>query len=69
MAIEHITQSEVKDPPYGKIAEALLTIASDAKAQGQDQETIRVMIHAFSSAASSAANQSLPQCSDGPRRY
>lgn len=50
MALETMTQTEVKDPPFGKIAEAILTIGSDAKAQGHDQETIRAMLLAFSQA-------------------
>lgn len=69
MASEHITQSEVKDPPYGKIAEAILSITGGAKEQGHDQETIRVMLHSFNSATSAQAGQGLMPCSDGPRRY
>lgn len=67
MNIETMTQTEVKEPPYGKIAEAILTIGADAKVQGQDQETIRTMLHAFTQATQPAYG--ISELGLSPKRY
>ena len=59
MSLETITQTEVKDPAYSKIAEAVLTVASGGREQGHDQETIRVMLHTFSQAVSAHKHSKL----------
>ncbi len=51
MSLETITQTEVKDPAYGKIADAILAITNGGREQCHDQETIRVMLHTFAQAA------------------
>lgn len=50
MSLETITQTEVKDPTYGKIADAILAITNGGREQCHDQETIRVMLHTFAQA-------------------
>lgn len=47
MNIETMTQTEVKEPPYRQIAEAVSAVAASGQELGMDQETIRVMLHAF----------------------
>jgi hypothetical protein len=67
MSLETMTQTEVKDPAYSKIAEAVLSITAGGREQGHDQETIRVMLHAFAQTSNaSAAGQT--NCLE-PRRY
>lgn len=58
MNLEAMTQTEVKDPPFGKIAEALLLITEGGRDQGHDQETIRVMLHTFGQTISAASSSS-----------
>lgn len=50
MNIETMTQTEVKEPPYRQIAEAVSAVAASGQELGMDQETIRVMLHTFSQA-------------------
>ena len=66
MSLETMTQTEVKDPAYAKIAEAILTITDGGREQCHDQETIRVMVHAFARAVT--ARDSDTPC-EVPRRH
>lgn len=54
MSLETITQTEVKEPAYNKLADAILAITNGGREQCHDQETIRVMLHTFAQATASA---------------
>jgi hypothetical protein len=56
MSLETITQTEVKDPTYSKIADAILVITNGGREQCHDQETIRVMLHTFAQASATTGN-------------
>ena len=70
MSLETITQTEVKDPAYNKLADAILAITNGGREQCHDQETIRVMLHTFAQAATpqERVNSALSAC-DGKRHY
>lgn len=70
MSLETITQTEVKEAEYGKIASAILAITNGGREQCHDQETIRVMLHTFAQAATSQerVNSALAGC-DAKRHY
>ncbi len=70
MSLETITQTEVKDPAFSKIADAILALTNGGREQCHDQETIRVMLHTFAQAATSQerTNSGLVGC-DAKRHY
>lgn len=70
MSLETITQTEVKEAEYDKIANAILAITNGGREQCHDQETIRVMLHTFAQAATSQerVNSALVAC-EGPKRH
>lgn len=62
MSTEHMTQTEVKDPAFSKIADAILAITNGGREQCHDQDTIRVMLHAFGQAAAAQLHLSSIGC-------